>query len=136
MTAAEVVACVRDLDFLSGLVRERVWNNDDQHVGAAARIAFHEAAKLLDSCAPKTCGTCADWERSFPNMPLKSGSRGRCNSETSECATVTDGETWSADHGCPAWRGKKDRWRSPRSSEDVTARRRTNTFASENEKAL
>lgn len=73
----------------------------------AEHLAGNEEIERLRK-EDKTCGTCADWERSFPNMPLKSGSRGRCNSETSECATVTDGETWPADHGCLQWRAKEE----------------------------
>lgn len=108
MTAAEVVACVRDLDFLSGLVRERVWNNDDQHVGAAARLAFHEAGRLFDSCAPKTCGTCADAAEPLAIEARDIGRWWQCGSATSSCSRgLASNVLWPATHGCPQWRRKE-----------------------------
>lgn len=102
MTPAEVVACVERMqrNVENVLLFLPTWRNeptDDDEVAMYAAIAFHEAGRLLDFCAPKTCGTCADARETNDGV-----SKRKCVSDASECY----GWMWGVDHGCPAWRQK------------------------------
>lgn len=98
MTPAEIVACVQSLCQRAAFTDNAIYYQNDQKAYEHARAAFHEAAKLLDLCAPKTCGTCADARHTFDG---DDGTRW-CGSQQSYCAM----REWPADHGCPQWRRK------------------------------
>ena len=59
MTPAELVACVVRLHQRAAFADNAIYHENDQKAYEHARAAFHEAGRLLDFCAPKTCGTCA-----------------------------------------------------------------------------
>lgn len=104
MTPAELVACVVRLHQRAAFADNAIYHENDQKAYEHARAAFHEAGRLLDFCAPKTCGTCAAgvWhtEPAWTNRIV-------CHNPESACCVDEIAVSWPADHGCPHWRAKE-----------------------------
>ena len=87
MTAAELVACATRLYQRAAFADNAIYYQNDQKAYEHARAAFHEAGRLLDFCATKTCGTCADYIA------------GQCDNSASPVASAID--YVPEDFGCP-----------------------------------
>ena len=60
---------------------------------------YRENLKELQEERQRRCGTCEFWESDSPDGA-------RCFNPASECNWDLVGGTYTADHGCPAWRAK------------------------------